>query len=129
MADDKVQLNREPYTVKYMDLAGEVKSLRRTPPPKLHDALPQDVVELTRKKNDDFNVGESLEVLSISPRQPNVLRVKNADGQVTFIDALDMRFNVSGDAETALAEEAPTAKRSRESPRDRVMDSRYLVWP
>ena len=50
MSDDAVRFSRKPYTITYQDLKGETKKIRRVPPPKLHEALPTDIVTLTRKK-------------------------------------------------------------------------------
>ena len=127
MADDKVQFRREPYMVKYVDLTGNVQSIQRTPPPKLHDALPQDMVELTHKKNADFDTGDKLEVTGISPRQPNVLQVKNADGQVTFIDYFDMKLREKIVPETGR-QSIPGVPTSDSSP-GWATDNRYLIWP
>ncbi len=117
MSDDSITFSRKPYTVTYKDLNGEMKTLRRVPPPKLHEALPTDVVSLTRKKNDDFDTGDKLEVESINQRQPNVLKVKNADGASTFVDYFDARL------------EEEVAPRAGVSPRDRPANNRYLLWP
>ncbi len=128
MAADPIKFAREPYTVKYVDLAGEVKSIRRVPPPKLHDALPQDSVEITRKKNDDFRAGDSVEVVGITSRQPNVLQVRNEKGQTTFIDYFDMRLDEMGPSPSE-GEKLSTSL-PQDWYRDRpTTDNRYLIWP
>ena len=77
---DETKFDRTPYKVTYLDLHGEKHTIKRTPPPKLHDALPTDIVRLDRKRSDDFVAGTEYEVQSISPRQPNVLQLKRSDG-------------------------------------------------
>ena len=128
MGVEPVQFTREPYTVKYVDLAGEVKSIRRVPPPKLHDALPQDKVEITSKKNDDFRAGDKVEVVGMTVRQPNVLQVRNEKGQTTFLDYFDMRLDEM--APNTADRESATSKFPKEWIQDRPsIDSRYLIWP
>jgi hypothetical protein len=118
MADDNaIKFDRTPYTVTYKDLAGETKTIRRVPPPKLHDTLPTDIVTLTHKRNDDFPEGEDFEVKSISPRQPNTLQLVAADGSTTFVEYFD----------TKLKDEV--APRNGVDPRDRPKNSKYLLWP
>jgi hypothetical protein len=117
LSSDGIQFKREPYTVTYLDLKGEPQTIRRVPPPKVHEMLPQDKVELTRQKNADFRAGDTLEVTGISPRQPNVLQVKNEAGQVSFVDYFDARL------------EEVIGLRPGEEPGQRPADSRYLLWP
>lgn len=117
MADDAVRFSRTPYIVKYKDQHGEIKSIRRVPPPKLHEALPTDIVKLTHKRSDDFEAGDNFEVVNITQRQPNVLQLKNDDGQTTFIDYYDAQL------------EEERAIRDGVDPRDRPVNNRYLLWP
>jgi hypothetical protein len=117
MADDAVKFNRTPYKVSYRDLNGDLKTIRRVPPPKLHDALPTDVVKLTRKKNDDFQKGDEFEVVSISDRQPNVLQLQRSDGTRTFVDHYDIQL------------EKRVAFRDGVDPRDEPINNKYLLWP
>jgi hypothetical protein len=114
---DEIRFSREPYTVQYRDLNGQMQSIRRVPPPKLHGALPEDTVELTHKKSDDFPAGGEFEVSAINPRHPNVLQLKNDQGQTTFVEYFD----------TNLVEE--NAAREGVAPRDRPVNNRYLLWP
>jgi len=117
MADDAVKFSRAPYNVTYMDLKGEKKTIRRVPPPKLHDALPTDIVKLTRKKNDDFRAGEKLEVVSITERQPNVLQLQRSDGTRTFVDHYDIQLD------------RKVAMRDGVDPLDEPINNKYLLWP
>ena len=117
MADDAIKFSRTPYNVTYVDLKGEKQTIRRVPPPKLHEALPTDVVKLTRKKNDDFNEGDELEVVSITERQPNVLQLQKSDGTRTFIDYYDMQL------------EKRVALRDGVDPLDEPVNNKYLLWP
>lgn len=114
---DEVRFSRKPYLVTYNDLNGEKHTIRRVPPPKLHPMLPTDVVELTRKKNDDFQAGDEFEVIHINQRHPNVLQLQDDDGKTTFVDFYD----------ATLKEEV--ALRDGVDPRDRPVNNRYLLWP
>jgi hypothetical protein len=116
---DEIKFDRTPYTVKYVDLNGKQQSIRRVPPEKLHEALPTDVVTLTRKRSDDFTADNDYEVQYISPRNPNVLQLKKPDGNTTFVEYFD----------TELHEEGKVAFRNGEDPRERAINSKYLLWP
>lgn len=117
MADDAVKFPRTPYKVTYQDLHGVTKTIRRVPPPKLHEALPTDIVKLTSKRSDDFDVGDEVEVANISWKQPNTLQVKDGNGATTFVEFYDIE----------LKEER--AVRDGVDPRDRPQNNRYLLWP
>jgi hypothetical protein len=60
-------------------------TIRRIPPPKMHEALPTDIVKLTDKLNDDFRNGGSYEVQNVNPRNPNMLQIKDKYGNTTFV--------------------------------------------
>ena len=124
MADDigPISFPRTPYTVTYQDLQGKLQSIRRLPPPKLHDILPTDVVELTHKKNDDFAAGDQYTVKNISPRQPNTLQIVNSQGDTTFVDYFDV--NLLGE----LSPSKLNAEVSSDQPNLRL-SNRYLMWP
>ncbi|SMF38037.1 hypothetical protein [Pseudobacteriovorax antillogorgiicola] len=111
-----IQFNRKPYKVTYYK-DGERKTIRRVPPPKLHDMLPKDKVSLTRGKNDDFETGDEFTVKHINQRHPNVLQVTNDDGRSTFIDYYDLKL------------EQKIAKRNGVDPLDFPENNRYLRWP
>lgn len=115
---DEIKFDRTPYTVTYQDLEGKTQKIRRTPPPKLHPALPTDRVILTRKKNDDYDKGDDFEVVNISPRQPNVLQIRGKNG-TTFIDHYDI------DIENVIE----IAPRDGVDPRDKPVNNKYLLWP
>jgi hypothetical protein len=117
MADDAVRFSRKPYTISYTDLKGEHKTIRRVPPAKMHEALPTDIVELTRKKSDAFDEGEEYEVKHINPRHPNVLQLVGDDGRTTFVEHYDIRL------------EEEVADRPGKDPRDKPINNRYLLWP
>jgi hypothetical protein len=118
LADDAIKFDRKPYTVTYReDATGQMKTIRRTPPPKLHEALPTDIVELNHKKSDDFRKGDEVEVVYINPRHPNTLKIRNGDGVTTFVEYYDAN----------LKEEV--APRPDVDPRDRPVNNRYLLWP
>ncbi len=117
-----VRFTREPYTVTYYT-EGEKHTIRRVPPPKLHSALPEDKVELTTSKNADFRAGETFEVKSISPRQPNVLQIVNEEGLSTFVDHYDAKLVST--AVDNLLNEGEAGKSADQAP----IDSSYLLWP
>ncbi len=111
-----VRFSRVPYTVTYYK-DGEKHTIRRQPPPKLHDIEPEDEVKLTRAKNDDFREGDTLTVKGISPRQPNVLQLVNEDGLSTFVDYYDTKI------------EEMRGKRNGVDVIDLPINNRYLLWP
>jgi hypothetical protein len=118
MSDDiGIRFSRAPYKVTYKDLQGEVKTIRRVPPPKLHDVLPTDVVSLSRQKSETFQEGDEFEVKHINPRHANTLQLVDADGATTFVDHYDV----------VLEEEV--APRPGVDPRDKPVNNRYLTWP
>ena len=64
------------YNVTYRDFhTGEMVKTRRSIPNKFHKILPEDIVELKSKKNDDWLTGEEFEVKHISYKNPNVLQI------------------------------------------------------
>ncbi len=111
----KVFFNRKPYTVTYMK-DGERQTIRRRPPPVLHDMLPTDKVELKFKKNDDFNRGDYT-IKHINPRHPNTIQIMGDDGKATFVDYRDIE----------LQERVGT--RAGVLPEDLPENNRYLNWP
>jgi hypothetical protein len=117
MSDEVVRWTRRPYTITYQDLKGEKHTIRRVPPPRLHDMLPTDIVELTRQKNEDFVVGDEFDVKHINPRHPNVLQLTNDDEITTFVDYYDLD----------LVEEV--ADRPGVNHFDKPINNRYLMWP
>jgi len=114
---DPIQFDRKPYFISYVDAEGVQQKIRRVPPPKLHDALPTDRVELTRKHSDDFKDGDVMTVVGVSPRQPNTLKVQNADGQTTFISHYDMLLKEKRSMRDGI-------------PPERLPErNQYLLWP
>jgi hypothetical protein len=117
---DPIKFDRKPYEIKYVDQDGKQQTIRRVPPPKLHSALPQDKVELTKTLSDHFENGDELAVKSINPRHPNILKVENAQGQSTFISHYDMllkeRLAPRGENGTVTPEQFPER-------------NKYLLWP
>lgn len=100
----------------YKDMhTGELVSKKRRPPPKLHDMLPTDKVELKFKKNEDWDSGEELTVKSISDRSPNVVQIKNEEGESTFVSSIDLNL---------VEEQAYRPGKSKEQ-----RSSKYLLWP
>ncbi len=114
-----VRWNREPYTVTYYK-DGEKQTIRRRPPPKLHEALPDDTVTLTRGRNDDFKEGESFTVKTIQQRSPNVLQLVNEEGLTTFVDYRDIKLDLDP------AERLPPGVKSK---LDLPINNKYLLWP
>ncbi len=113
-----IRFSRKPYTVTYKDYhTGEIKKIKRRPPPKLHDILPTDKVELTRKKNDDWLEGEEFTVKHINPRHPNILQIEKPEGPATFVSHYDLRL------------EERIARRPGYNPEEDPQNNKYLLWP
>jgi hypothetical protein len=113
-----------PYTIRYKDdKTGEMKTIRRQPPVKLHQTLPKDKVELLSKRSDSFDEGGTYTVKGISPRSPNILQLENGDGETTFIEYHDTKL-VSENAE-------PETSGDNVSPAQasRIIKSKYMIWP
>ncbi len=112
----EIRFSRKPYDVTYRDFhTGELVTEKRRPPEKLHNMLPEDVVELSTKKNADWPAGEDVTVTDINYKQPNVLKVAKSDGSTTFVDYYDAE----------LKEEVGY----RENNQVRAKSSKYLTWP
>ncbi len=111
-----VSFNRNPYLVSYYK-DGEKISIRRRPPPLLHNMLPTDVVKLTETKNDDFKQGSEFTVKHINPRHPNTIQIQDDDGNATFVAYYDLQL------------EEQVAPRDGIAPKDAPRNNRYLTWP
>ncbi len=112
------QGDRRPYAVSTYDEKGQKTVIRRVPPPRLHPLLPKDEVRITRKRNDDWDEGDTVTVTATTDRQPNTLRVEDGKGRHTFLSYRDVAFESrDGEGPEAL-----------ELDRDPV-GSRYLLWP
>ncbi len=119
-----VNFDRTPYTVEYYK-NGKKEKLKRIPPPKLHDILPEDVVTITRKKNVDWGEGDEVKVKNITKRQPNTLQVLNEDsGKTTFLSFYDVLFEGRPDEEEQNILSRDQAKRAADP-----LGSDYLLWP
>jgi hypothetical protein len=114
---DEIIFDRKPYTISYMDQEGNQQKIRRVPPPKLHEALPTDKVELAKKHSDTFDAGDVVTVTAINKRHANTLKVENADGKTTFISYTEMFLKDKN------------APRNGVNPRDEPERSQYLLWP
>jgi hypothetical protein len=119
-----IRFDRKPYIVSYVDADGKQQRIRRVPPPKLHTAMPEDVVELKRRKSDHFIDGDSVTVKHINPRHPNVLKVENDQGQTTFISHYEMVLkqkiaNTRDVRDDSIEDQDSTPN----------IDSSYLDWP
>lgn len=117
---DSVRFNRQPYKVTYFK-DGVKQTIRRIPPPKLHNIMPKDQVILKTRKNADYQEGDEFTVKGVSPRQPNTLHLQNEDGKSTFVSYRDLEVTESfhftdDDGNQVPVEEAPGA-------------NRYLLWP
>lgn len=123
MAGDIAPLvfDRRPYTVYYQDMQGKVQEIKRTPAPKLHDALPTDTVDLLTTKSDDFRAGDSLTVQHINPRYPNTLQVRSNSGETTFVEYFDvnLRNEIAPRQDGRDPMDQPSVK----------INNRYLTWP
>ncbi len=116
----EIRFDRKPYNVTYVDLKGDQKTIRRVPPPKLHEMLPTDVVELTTKKNDDFQAGDQFTVKHINARHPNIIQIDDGDGNATFVPYFDLKLEPSGEMAPRDGQTAPHEVPAR---------NRYLLWP
>ena len=110
----QVRFDRQPYTVTYFK-EGVKHTIRRRPPPKLHDVLPTDIVSLKYDKNIEWEDGDDFEVKHINPRHPNVLQLENDDGETTFVEYFDVDL-----------EEMVAPRRGR---RGQSNPDAYLLWP
>ncbi len=81
----------------------------------MHPVLPEDIVELTTSKNQDWQAGDEFAVKNITARQPNVLQLANKDGDTTFVDYYDVK----------LKEEVAV----RNEHQARLKNNKYLIWP
>ncbi|APJ04254.1 hypothetical protein [Silvanigrella aquatica] len=107
--------DRTPYIVEYYK-DGEKQTIRRVPPPKLHDMEEGDDVTIARKKGDDWDSGDKVEIKGINQRQPNTLTIKKENGDYTFLPYDDVELK-----------EKSAAHYIREG-RDPI-GSQYLLWP
>lgn len=112
----RIHFSRAPYTVSYYK-NGERHTIRRRPPEKIHDMWPDDVVSLTRSKNDDYQAGDEFNVKHINTRHPNVLQLEDDDGNRTFVSAYDLNL------------EEAIGYRDGVDPRDMEINNKYLLWP
>lgn len=113
---DPIQFPRQPYFVTYYK-EGVKHTLRRVPPPKLHDMLPQDVVSLKERHNADWKAGEEVTVRHINPRHANTLQLEKKNGETTFVTYFDLDL---------IEEVGP---RIDGDSLDRPRNNRYLLWP
>ncbi|NBW82867.1 hypothetical protein EBR21_14045 [bacterium] len=118
----KVDVSRAPYVVSYRDNDGELKTIRRVPPAKLHKFETDDVVTISRKRGDDWNTDSEVKVIGVNKRQPNTLMVENAEGRHTFLTYTDVRGKARNQADAELQEDF------NEKQRDPI-GSDYLLWP
>lgn len=115
--ESPIHFKRKPYFVVYKDLhTGELKRIKRRPPPKNHAALPTDMVELTTKRGTNWEKGEEFEVKHIGYRTPNTLQLKDDEGNTTFVSSFEVKLTKE------VAYRGPkTAKQKRMGA--------YLTWP
>ena len=111
------KFSRKPYIVNYVDLKGNPQSIRRVPPPKLHEILPEDKVMLNTKKNDDWRAEENFNVKNINEKQPNTIQIEKDNGDSTFVSYFDL----------SLVEK--TSDQRYESPSKNPISNQYLIWP
>lgn len=113
----KIEFSRKPYKVTYRDLEGNMQTIRRVPPPKLHDMLPKDIVKIESKKNDDWNKGDEFAIKGINPRQPNTVQLQKENGDYTFMSFYDLSL------------EERIGSRKYANPADDPVLNEYLIWP
>ncbi|WGL60346.1 hypothetical protein QEJ31_01850 [Pigmentibacter sp. JX0631] len=107
--------DRTPYNVEYYK-DGVKETIRRVPPPKLHDMEEGDEVKIIRKKGDDWDQGDRVDIKAINPRQANTLTIEKANGDYTFLSYDDVELK-----------EKSALHYIREG-RD-PFGSQYLLWP
>lgn len=112
---------RKPYKVTYRSVVdGEMHTIRRIPPPKLHTLLPEDRVELKHKKNDDWQLGEEYEVEAFTRKAPNTIKISNKETKdYTYVPYYDLKFQPR----------AGETMKEDSSGRLRPISNRYLNWP
>lgn len=118
----KIEFNRVPYTTSYRSIDGEMKTIRRIPPAKLHDFETDDVVTITRKRGDDWDTEQEVKVVGINSRQPNTLMVEGENGKHTFLTYTDVRGMPKNAGDEAML--ADQQERQRDP-----LGSDYLLWP
>lgn len=91
--------------------------LSSRPPRKLHEALPQDKVELNVQRNDSFEEGGVYTVKHISSRSPNILQIENDDGETTFVPYFELKLDEA------------IAPRDGVAPKESRQANKYLRWP
>lgn len=127
---DGVNNQRKAYYVQWRDAEGQMQRIRRFPPPTLHDFQPGDEATIERRFSDDFPVGTEITVEPSSPRNPNVLKLKNEDGQTKFVPYFDLVGKVRQfrqiDGERVQINDG---KAPADSGEDAYIDSSYLEWP
>ena len=111
-----IRFSRRPYTVTYMK-DGERQTIRRRPPPKLHDVWPKDLVSLKETKNIDWEADDEFTVKHINPRHPNVLQLINDEGETTFVDHYQVEL------------EEMIGERDGVKPQEMEVNNKYLLWP
>jgi ASC-1-like (ASCH) protein len=107
--------DRTPYNLEYYK-DGQKQTSRRVPPPKLHDLEEGDEVTIIKKKGDDWDAGDKVEIKAINPRQPNTLTIQNSDEEYTFLSYDDVELNEKS---------AQHYIREGKDP----FGSQYLLWP
>jgi hypothetical protein len=112
--------DRKPYNVSYTK-DGVRQTIRRVPPPKLHDLLPEDKVTIRRTKGDDWEEGDEVTVRGVGRRQPNTLQVEGQNGKKTFLPYFDVAFKDRAGEDVIMEDEL---KISRDP-----LGSKYLLWP
>ncbi len=123
---DGVSNDRKPYFVTWKDAKGELQRIRRTPPPKLHDLNEGDEATLDRRLGDDFPSGTDVAIEPSNRRQPNILKLKNENGQTTFVPYFDLTGKIR---RFRTVDGERVADDTRSSGSDDYVDSSYLEWP
>lgn len=112
--------DRRPYMVSYTK-DGVRHTIRRVPPPKLHDYLPEDKVTIRRTKGEDWEEGDEVTVRGVNRRQPNTLQVEGPDGKKTFLPYFDVAFKDRKGEDIIMEDEMKVARDP--------LGSKYLLWP
>ena len=111
-----------PYNVTYYK-DGKKHTIRRVPPPTLHDMEKGDSASIIDRRNQDWAVGDNVTIKNINPRQPNVLMVeKESDSDsYTFMNYFQLQ-------KTGENSSLPFYEEKALLNNDGYCDN-YLLWP
>gem|GEM_PF-469574 len=129
-AMEGVNNQRKAYYVQWRDEHGQMQKIRRMPPPTLHDFQPGDEATVEKRLSEDFPVGEDITIEPASPRNPNVLKLKNSEGQTKFVPYFDLAGKVRRFREIdGERVQVGGADGREDGGSDAYIENSYLEWP